>query len=169
MRGYSHNQVFSPFARDKWATATEMVTLVPERVTTPGSVEQLVRCHELARAVAWLINNGGDVQVVDGHYCAVEHTWLVLSPNRGHAECILDVYSVGRSPMVQLVDVKSVSHVHFGLYREGARRDDIKKKVIDELSRYMTHRCAICRKLIVLTNGPNYCASCEKNLNLTTM
>lgn len=91
-----------------------------------------LRCHELARAVALVL----DLEIVDGHYGRVEHSWL-LTPiewarDSGRPQAILDVYVPGRLPMVALIDP------HFALpeaagYKPGELRQDIKHDLVDAL------------------------------------
>jgi hypothetical protein len=80
----------------------------------------------MARAVGKALN----LAVVDGAFLRVHHSWLSVD----HGGAILDVYSVGRLPMVQLVDLRNLASLPMRvLYREGASRDDIREEVIAEL------------------------------------
>jgi hypothetical protein len=79
-----------------------------------------LRCHELARSVAEVID---DATVVDGKCGPVEHTWLVLSDG-----AILDPYVPGRLPAVQLIDP-----IVGATYRPGENRDDIRQEIVDRL------------------------------------
>jgi hypothetical protein len=68
----------------------------------------------------------GQWKVVDGRYArSVEHSWL-----RNHRGMILDVYSVARLPVVQLV----YGHIHFhlgiDLFESGLARKDIRSEVV---------------------------------------
>lgn len=54
-----------------------------------------LRCHEVARIVGTILR----LDVIDGHYGAVDHSWCLTPRKR-----ILDPYCVGRLPQVQLVD-----------------------------------------------------------------
>lgn len=63
-----------------------------------------VRCHELARAVGQMLK----LEYEDGRFGFVEHTWLWTSPcDKTVAPWVLpnvlDVYTPGSMPMVQLV------------------------------------------------------------------
>ena len=81
-----------------------------------------LRCHELARAAAEVLNDV-TLEVVDGKCGPVEHTWLVLSDG-----AILDPYVPGRLPAVQLVDP-----LVGAMYRPDAPRDDIRQAIVDQL------------------------------------
>ena len=105
--------------------ATELVSALPQ------SHYETIRCHELARAIGQLL----DCSVHDGLHGIVEHSWLwtrTTEPN------ILDVYCVGRLPMVQLVHAETKTG-HFvlgersGLYRWGKERDDIDEGLVTKL------------------------------------
>lgn len=114
MRGYSAEKVFSPRAQIMRGRAAEIVTILPEGL----------RCHEVARIIHIKLDNVGIV--VDGHYGMVDHTWLVI-PNYTDSEVILDCYTVGRLPPVQLVTMD----VGLGVdYRPGPERTDIKFSTI---------------------------------------
>lgn len=121
MRGYAATEMFERAEVRLWERATVLVERVPE--------DWEVRCHELARAVGRLL----DLDVVDGKFGAVEHSWLVLPPRH-----VLDVYTPGVVPLVTLRDL------HWGLpdtplYKPGDPRDDIEDKVVDNLAWVMTH------------------------------
>ena len=64
----------------------------------PNEVLAELRCHELARAVAHVL----DLPVQDGSHGLVDHSWLWTGTRTAPGN-ILDVYCVGRLPMVQLV------------------------------------------------------------------
>lgn len=78
--------------------AVRMVEAIEE--PEPGTF----RCHEIARAVGHVLG----LQVQDGQYGIVEHSWLWLEEYGDHMPDdppkILDPYSVGRLPQVQLLD-----------------------------------------------------------------
>lgn len=112
-----------------WETATALVASLPN---LHGKV---VRCHELARAVGFLL----DLEVVDGHYGTVEHSWLYTCSKNGGIPIpgcrlrILDVYVPGGLPMVQLVDNAAYSLPTNRCYHEGPPRTDIDEGVVTEL------------------------------------
>lgn len=86
-----------------------------------------LRCHELARAVQAVVNEGRDEQVVaviDGHCGPIEHSWLCFLDYG----VILDVYAPGRLPSTQLVDP-----IVGGMYRPGATRRDIEQRFVRTL------------------------------------
>jgi hypothetical protein len=79
--------------------------------------------------------------LVDGLYAGtVEHTWLI---SYTQPPCIiLDLYSVARIPLVQLVDhgcrASGEVSFHFALFAPnpfGHRRKDIRRSVVQELDR----------------------------------
>lgn len=124
MKSYAEREVF---AEDALA-AVEIAAALVARVGNHWGNE--LRCHELARAVGKLLN----LEVVDGKYFAVEHTWLLFHhPQGAH---ILDVYVPGRVPQVQLI------HNHWATsalrYVPGPRRDDIQMDVIEQLLKEMS-------------------------------
>lgn len=126
MKGYSHDHVFTLHERAMLTLAETCVATIPD----DGPFEGL-RCHELARAVGLVLR----LDHQDGHYCAVDHTWLIVG--HGMRKCILDVYCVGRLPIVQLVEVQSPGLGHRGLYRETQERIDIDKDRVLRLAAIM--------------------------------
>ena len=130
MIGYAGTEVFSEKLRDEWERATRIVARLPEK----DSKGRLIRCHELVRAVLpflelrWIL--------LDGVYAgSVNHTWLI---SYDQPPCVvLDLYSVARVPMVQLVDHgcrEGEVSFHFDLFKGGwARRRDIRRSVVKEL------------------------------------
>lgn len=126
MNGYAASNVFSPLLIRDFEQATKLVTKLPEK----DFKGRLVRCHEVVRALKGMLPSPlGTWELQDGHYRTVNHTWLVTYPS-GH---ILDIYSVARFPMVQLVDPEI--HFHRDLFRPGEKRHDIRHKVVRELFR----------------------------------
>ncbi len=130
MKGYSECSIFSERELEIFEVATKLVAYVKEE----GDDE--IRCHELARAVGVVLN----LEVEDGRYGYVDHSWLWTMPKvTAHMYSdsgmpnILDVYCVGRLPMVALTH----SHTalpHCGLgYRPGEKRTDIKEGVVQAL------------------------------------
>ena len=92
-----------------------------------------LRCHELARAVhfvvyarehkLWSRDGEGGLDVVDGKCGPIEHSWLRFSDG-----VILDPYTPGRMPAVQIVDP-----IVGTVYRPSASRVDIRQAIIDRL------------------------------------
>jgi len=133
---YSAIDVFSVVERTLWVKATMLV----ERVRDDSYDAKPVRCHELVRAVAEVLDLRSCVQ--DGHYGFVEHSWLwVPGPPKGTVTKrlgwphILDVYSVGQLPMVRLVagDNPGLPHVGWA-YRPDSPRTDIDTAVVAQLA-----------------------------------
>lgn len=92
MRGYAETEVFDPAEIRLFRTAQQAVDCLPDMPN--------LRCHEVARAVSRVLK----LKVVDGWYGAVDHSWLEVPRSKGFP-LILDLYAVGRVPMVQLLDV----------------------------------------------------------------
>lgn len=141
MRGYSYEEVFVPIERALFRVVTDMVDCLPELRKTGRW-----RCHELSRGVlqhlrqSRRLREGGvlldeRIFVVDGKYGPVDHSWIAW-PKHYSQPRILDVYAVGRLPMVQLIDVSSLL-VHQGEhYRAGKTRDDIREDDVHRLVDY---------------------------------
>lgn len=135
MKSYSERQIFHVVAQAIWADAVDIVARVSDRWGNE------VRCHELARAalVALQALNqrklneaNATLALVDGHMWAVEHTWLTYTCNDPIAprRFILDVYTPGRLPQVQLIDE------HFSIargYNSGEARNDINMELFAKL------------------------------------
>jgi len=118
-------------------TYAERACFRVEHLRLLASVEALVarvpdawgnelRCHELARAICRVVGDRA-LAVVDGHCGPVEHSWLRLSDG-----VILDAYAPGPLPAVQLVDP-----IVGAAYRPGDPRTDIRRAIIEQLSREM--------------------------------
>lgn len=132
MKGYACTNYFKAYAVELFERAVKLVEALPE----PADVDS-IRCHELARAVQIELWPHGTTTVVDGKFGSVEHSWLELGTGAGaqatysrgepyqRARIILDVYSVARTPMVQLVDPREWPVWLAPLYIAGPRREDI--------------------------------------------
>jgi hypothetical protein len=117
--GYSGTELFRGAEIELWRAATQAIAQLDDRD------QGLIRCHELARAIAALpFPEVLSVRVQDGLYGAVDHSWLLVWHPRRHVYDLLDVYCVGRLPMVQLVSL-DVGPMHSALYRAGPARTDI--------------------------------------------
>jgi len=129
MRGYAELEIFTGEELEIWRCATKLVDALRE-VEFPD-----LRCHELARAVGKVLG----LQVQDGFYGFVDHSWLWLRPlgptvGRFGFPNILDVYSVGVLPLVRLVDAQATSLPHVGwAYRPANAREDVQQAVVDRL------------------------------------
>ncbi len=96
MRTYSEREVFGVSDLVYYRKARRAVQRMPSY--DEHGLE--LRCHEVARAVARVLELPGEF-VRDGYYeLGCQHSWIVLPS--GH---VLDVYAVGRLPPVQLVAV----------------------------------------------------------------
>jgi hypothetical protein len=91
-----------------------------------------IRCHELSCAIGMIL----DLPVVHGKYGIHNHSWLVtkdLKPSDPHSNvAILDVYSIGRLPQVQLVDAQGLLP-HRQNFKPGPDRKDIDERVVERL------------------------------------
>lgn len=126
MKGYSATEIFAQFEQALLRRAEALVAAVDD---PSGDV----RCHELARAVGRIL----DLPVEDGAYGACDHSWLVIRPDMFASPCILDVYAVGRLPIVQLVDARQILQPHFSAYQKREPRDDIREDVVERLVEQM--------------------------------
>lgn len=106
MLGYAHTDVFDRRVQRYYTTAFKFVSAIPEKIPDGRTV----RCHELTRAtLAYLRLHLAHIDVdrplrmtfEDGKFKVVDHSWICFPEQR----CILDVYAVGRLPMVQLVTI----------------------------------------------------------------
>jgi hypothetical protein len=137
MHSYSETNVFSPRELNLLERATSLVALLPDE-------PKPVRCHELARAVREVLG----LEVQDGHYGFVDHTWLWTSPlnddcrkfpSRLGFPNVLDVYSAGQLPMVRLVACAHPQLPHVGWsYRPGNARTDVDARLVERLVATMT-------------------------------
>jgi hypothetical protein len=135
MIGYSAKEIFKPFELALFQRARALVTVLSD------TFDFEIRCHELARAVGEILR----LDVQDGYYGFVDHTWLWTSPLVPHLRAgrsgfsnILDVYSVGQLPMVRLIDGSHTSLPHVGWsYRPGNLRDDIQLRNVGTLAAAM--------------------------------
>lgn len=135
MRSYSETNIFKPEALKLLRRASLLIEGLADRV------DKTVRCHELARAAGLVLK----LPFQDGMYGFVEHTWLwtrPLSREFGDGQAfdmrmgpnLLDVYCVGRLPMVQLIDGEHTQLPHLGWsYRPSSRRRDIDHALVKSL------------------------------------
>ena len=123
MRGYAATTIFTAEERLLLSEAEAFV----RRVHDPDGE---VRCHEVARAFQemWFEYQGLALEVVDGTFGIVDHSWVEAWC--GPRKSILDLYSVGRLPIVQLI------HVNFKFplpFNPGKTRDDVRRDVVVRL------------------------------------
>jgi hypothetical protein len=148
MRSYSELTVFDDRERRLFHLATELVSELPTYEFSPG---ELLRCHELARAVGKALG----LPFCDGRFGFVEHSWLWI-PKEGKAfdgfrpghkwqlPPILDVYVPGAMPQVQLIDASSSGLPARYVY--GNPRTDINETVVDVV---------FCKLKAFLGDSPN--------------
>lgn len=137
MKGYAECEIFSKRELKLLQTAQALVRRVPGRVQPRRGVRaQWVRCHELARAIGKILK----LEVADGWYGFVEHSWLWTSRSQridgqhlGPLPNILDLYVPGRLPQVQLVHTSATVGLQ---YRPGSPRDDINDELVAQLARF---------------------------------
>ncbi len=127
MKGYAASTLFGDVVMRDFEVATRFVERLPER----DDKYRLIRCHEVVRALKGLLPSPlGTWHLQDGFYRTVDHSWLITYPSG----IILDLYSVARYPMVQLVDAEM--HFHRDLFRPSSPRHDIRHKVVRLLSQH---------------------------------
>lgn len=133
MKGYSGNEVFTLGQQIALDLARGWVDALPER---DGYGKEL-RCHEVARIIARKLRNEtaehrlARVVVQDGYFGIVEHSWLELF-SVASPMVILDVYSVGRLPVVQLI-AADTKLKYDKLFEPGDQRTDIRYGVVESL------------------------------------
>lgn len=135
MKSYSAIHIFTEHERVLLARAKRLVV----KVKDPGAIDKestdIIRCHELARAVGRVL----DLRYIDGKFGFRDHTWLTTFRKPGDAETILDVYAIGMLPMVILVTTSYMTVETHKLYKPSRRtRTDIKEDVVDSLVEQMT-------------------------------
>ncbi len=142
MRPFVERVFFSDSDIESHRLACGFVRRLPSHLDRGG---REIRCHEVARAVARRFAAlGREVVVVDGQLGGmggIDHTWLVL-PDRARTGRILDVYTPGRLPQVQLL------HVHRRItseYVPGVPRRDVLEDVVEDLSLLMVRRLDVQR------------------------
>lgn len=132
MIAYAEKEVFSEREVGLLRLAEDLIRPVPHELDG-----QLVRCHELARAVGRCL----DLEVEDGHFGFVEHSWLWTEPLRSKHEWrlpnVLDVYVPGSLPQVQLVDmVSGLPHRYSARQIKGlVIREDVVERLIEIMKR----------------------------------
>lgn len=121
--------------RTLWRWATEFVDAIPEALAVG------MRCHELARIVHSVLPSPasmfpGTIEIVDGQYGPVEHSWL-----RTSSGWILDLYVPGRLPQVQLVD--PIALLEAERYRPGPQRADLDDDMIARVRAWHAARAEV--------------------------
>lgn len=133
MRSHSQTEVFNAAEIDCLKMAARIVAKLPN----VGPTGEPIRCHEVARIVGAVLG----MQVCDGLYGFVDHSWLWTTPfikddivGRIGVPNILDPYCVGSLPQVRLVDCSVVSLPHVGWsYRPSGKRTDIHEIFVAEM------------------------------------
>jgi hypothetical protein len=131
MRSYSEG-IFEGREINLLHKAEQIVEKIPDLY---GKNQKPVRCHEVARIVAKIL----DISVQDGYYGYIEHSWCwtsKLKPRlvgriRIGIPNILDTYCVGSLPKVRLVACDNTALPHAGVaYRADEMRNDIDEEFI---------------------------------------
>jgi hypothetical protein len=161
MKGYSAlGEVFGKMEISIWQHASRLVEALPElwpapppttvseallesmtgKQVLPRGQPPLLRCHELACAVAHRVGDdfrdathNGSFVVVDGKYGPVGHSWIEWTTHPSGYRRILDVYAIGRLPMVQLIDAGGLLKAQGNLYVKGEKRDDFRAADVERL------------------------------------
>lgn len=123
MKSYAET-VIARWELDLFHKAEKIVKLFPYQ----DGKGRLIRCHEVARAVGHILG----LPVQDGHHGLSEHSWLWTEEPRGFMPNLIDVYSVGRLPIVQIVDMRHL-RLYSMDYKIGKRRRDIRRGVVRAL------------------------------------
>jgi hypothetical protein len=145
MKGYASFEVFTAYEQKLLERATYLVGSIPDNFLP----NDYLRCHELARAVGFFMH----LPHQDGAYGSVEHTWLWTRPlvrleDGQQPPVILDVYAVGRLPMVQLVDYSSSGPMQRTIYKYPRNIPDVNQKIVDQLIAFFEKNAALTDLLI---------------------
>ena len=94
MRGFSDTKMLNSNELELMGKAARYISIIPSSIG--------FRCREVSRAIGYLLN----LQVQDGHYGLVEHSWLWLQPWTWgtHPPSILDPYVIEYVPKVRIVE-----------------------------------------------------------------
>lgn len=122
MRSYSEREVFRERELRLLAQAQDIVERIDDRADPDPNG---VRCHEVARVVGYYLS----LNVIDGQYGSVDHSWLSMREPGSRRRSILDPYCVGRMPMVQIIDFHPLL-VHEDNYKPGKTRRDVRINVV---------------------------------------
>src|SRR6185369_612291 len=124
---YAFREVFKPEEVEQLAKISARVNAIRfyNQADLVRGFEGEVRCHELARAVARVWRT---LDVVDGKYGIVEHSWLVDPRFPYH---VIDTYTPGALPQVQLIDVSPLGIPN--RYHPGEDRRDIRLPIVEDL------------------------------------
>jgi hypothetical protein len=126
VKSYSETTVFTNRDKAILGAAIQIVQAFPDHEPDKDPW----RCHEVARAVVRLMPATLGLVVVDGQFAGAQHSWLAYRDD-GRTR-ILDVYCVGRLPMVQLVDPSWCREL--GYRPAHLPRDDVRSYVVSFLA-----------------------------------
>lgn len=144
MKNYAEAVVFTKKSLEAFREARMVVSRIQSYNGRYYGSTEWIRCHEVARIVAGALKSRHKLTVVDGKYGSPrrDHSWLIYTesnhpiPELGF-KCILDVYAMGRCPMVQIIDF-GMGHDLF--YEAGPIRRDIDLKFVRaEIARARQH------------------------------
>jgi len=132
MDSYSEKDVFSSREMSLFRVSTAIVAAFP----SSDYQDRPLRCHEVARALGGLLQ----LEVQDGFYGFVDHTWLWTSPLRTDRLVgrigfpnILDPYSVGSMPPVRLVAGGHTGLPHIGWSYRPVEKHEWEESVVEDL------------------------------------
>lgn len=138
MESYSAQpgNVFTEDDIQLWDRAVKVVAKIGSAKAFMAGSRDYIRCHEVVRIAHKLLLPHRQLVIVDGKFggpsqARVDHSWLEFYTE--HREgfkklCVLDVYCVGRLPMVQLLD--STGADQYTLYHPGPTRRDIDERFV---------------------------------------
>lgn len=140
MKSYSELEIFDQSHVDLFHMATRIVAMLP----TFSDANRL-RCHEVARIVCQLLRRcrpemAGRIEIHDGRYGIVEHSWLELVGPKMGQRSILDPYCIGRLPQVQLLWWNNMKIPDVHQYKSESHRDDLHDDLIEEMVSLLTLR-----------------------------
>lgn len=133
MISYSATNVFPKPIQLAHERAGQIVEAIPDVLG--------LRCHEVSRIVHGVLGHPR-VDVLDGKYGPsyalklgpqIDHSWLTILSVSPVKMFILDVYAIGRLPMVQLIDVNMGLGAMY--HPVSGERPDIKTTLVADVSR----------------------------------
>lgn len=127
MKSAAEVEIFSPLEMAMLRRARAIVERFPTKVDG-----KWVRCHEVARVVGAELG----LEVADGMYGGMEHSWLWTTPLDSELRAwrlpnVLDTYTPGREPQVQLIHTGPYSPIYYR--KEMVHRSDIRVDVMQHL------------------------------------
>ncbi len=125
MISHSQKVIFSPNEMILLKHATALIKRIHDMPN--------LRCHEVARVIGYVLR----LPIQDGYFGHVEHSWLWTEQvdSKHFPKNILDVYTIGSLPQVQL---KSMAYMlpyneNYLWEKYGTYRKDINEEIIANL------------------------------------